>query len=249
MDAPIKTPTQSAPSDAPARSIVNPRSAETSNPRQSRPEEKRSREEPLIMGRLQAFGRAPYQFRAEESPSFFVRILTQRGERTLWGKDFERALKEAVSKPQQGDQVGARRVGREAVTIVSKERDAEGRVLRQTEMVAHRQRWVLEKVQFFAERSKMAQRVRDAQADAREAVKTHPELLSSFLSLRGAQELAERRIADPKDRERFMGLVREAMAGSIRRGEPLPAVRLKTAKTVEPARSPPSREPDLEPTR
>jgi putative DNA primase/helicase len=244
-------PSASTPSDASTRSTGKARSPQSPKPRSAQGDVPRPREERLIVGRLQAFGRAPYQFRTDESPSFFVKILTQRGERTLWGKDLERALKEATSRPQQGDQVGARRVGREAVTIVAKERDAEGRVLRQTEMVAHRQRWVLEKVQFFAERSKMAQRVRDAQSDAREAVKAHPELLSTFLSLRGAQELAERRIADPKDRERFMSLVREAMAGSIHRGETLPSVRLRNPeKKGEPVRlSTRGQERGLEPTR
>ena len=32
---------------------------------------------------------------------------------------------------------------------------------------------------------------------------------------------------DPKDRERFLALMREAMAASIQKGEPLPAVRLR----------------------
>ena len=58
-------------------------------------------------------------------------------------------------------------------------------------------------------------------------MKSHPELASTYLSLRGAQEIAERRIADPKDRERFLTLVREAMAKSIKNGEPLPSVRLR----------------------
>jgi hypothetical protein len=242
------SPPQTDPSGPTGRSSSNAR--DTANPAPSRADDTRPRNDSLVMGRLQAFGRAPYQFRAQESPSYFVKILTQRGERTLWGKDLERALQESSTKPQQGDQVGARRVGREAVTVVAKERDAEGRVLRQSEVVAHRQRWVVEKVQFFAERARLAHRVRDAQADVREAVKEHPELMSTFLSLRGAQELAERRIADPEDRERFMGLVREAIAGSIKRGEPLPAVRLKVPqRSTERPAAPSLPERGIEPTR
>jgi hypothetical protein len=41
------------------------------------------------------------------------------------------------------------------------------------------------------------------------------------VSLRGADDIAERRIADSQYRERFLGLVREAMATSIRNGDPL----------------------------
>ena len=57
-----------------------------------------------------------------------------------------------------------------------------------------------------------------------------------------------KRIADPQDRERFLALVKGAMAGSIRKGEPLPAVRLREsapAKTSS-AEAKPKRE---EPTR
>jgi len=67
----------------------------------------------------------------------------------------------------------------------------------------------------------------NAHADARATAKSHPELASTYLSLRGAQAIAERRIADPKDRERFLALVREAMAKSIKNGEPLPDIRLR----------------------
>lgn len=183
--------------------------------------------ERLTVGRLQAHGPAPYQFRKGETPSYFVRLLTDRGERVLWGKDLERAIATSTTQPTIGERVGARRTGREAVTIVARERDADGRVVRQTEQLAHRNRWVVEKVQFFADRARMAHRVRESQSDAKQAVKEHPELASTFLTLRGAQELAERRITDPKDRERFVALVREAIAGSIQKGQPLPTLKLR----------------------
>lgn len=182
----------------------------------------RERDRGLIVGRLLAYGKAPYQFRAAEDPSFFVRLQTQRGERVLWGKDLARAIVAATTQPRIGDMVGARRTGCEPVTVVR---------ANQSEQLVHRNRWVIEKAGFFAERARLARQVRDAQADTRRAVKSHPELLSTFLTLRGAQELAERRIADPTDRERFVALVREAMASSIKKGEPLPDVRLREGST------------------
>jgi hypothetical protein len=91
----------------------------------------------------------------------------------------------------------------------------------------HRNRWVVEKIKFFAERAQLARRVRDVQEDARRTVRSRPELASTYLSLRGAEEIAERRIADPKDRERFLALVREAMASSVKNGQPLPTVRMR----------------------
>jgi hypothetical protein len=190
----------------------------------------RRREDKLIVGRLLEHGRANYQFRRDEAPSYFIKLLTQRGERLLWGKDLERALTASTTQPKLGEMIGARRVAREAVTITARQRDAEGRIVSQSEQLAHRNRWVVEKVQFFTERAKLARRVRDTQADARSAVKDRPELMSTYLTLRGAQELAERRINNPEDRERFVALVREAMAGSIKRGEPLPTVRMRTQR-------------------
>jgi hypothetical protein len=204
----------------------------------------------LFIGRLTEHGRANYQFRTDENASYFLKILTSRGAKTLWGKDLERALNSGETQPKVGDLIGARRAGREAVTVTARRRVADGRIVTEEAHYAHRTRWVVEKVQFFAERARLARRLRDEQADVRETVRAHPELKSSFLSVRAAQEFAARRIADPKDRERFLSLMREAMAASIHRGEPLPAVRLRDpsrTKEVAPA-APRSPRPD-DPTR
>jgi len=67
--------------------------------------------------------------------------------------------------------------------------------------------------------------------------------VSTFLSLRGAQVIAESRIADPKDRERFLALVREAMRSRSKNGEPLPSVALANRAV---SRTPTSREPRAE---
>jgi hypothetical protein len=182
------------------------------------------RDDQLIVGRLQEHGRARYPFSRGDDLSYYLKILTSRGERVLWGKDLERAVARSATRPKVGDLIGARRIGGEAVTVRARP-DAGGRVV--SGHLAHRHRWVVEKVQFFAERAKLARRVREAQTDSRSAMKGHPELMSTYLSLRGAEAVAERRIADPKDRERFLTLVREAMASSVKGGEPLPAVRIR----------------------
>ena len=66
----------------------------------------------LLIGRLTEHGRAAYQFRSGEDLSYYVKLLTSRGERTLWGKDLERAISVGETQPKVGDLVGARRVGR-----------------------------------------------------------------------------------------------------------------------------------------
>lgn len=202
-----------------------------------------------MVGRLTEHGVANYQFRLDENPSYYVKVLTSRGLKVLWGKDLQRALVAGQTHPKVGDLIGARRVGREAVTITARRRDPSGRVVAEEAQHAHRTRWVLEKVQFFAERARLARRVRDEQIDVRKEVRANPELKSTFLSVRAAEEFAARRIVDPKDRERFMTLVREAVAGSIQKGEPLPAVRLRDrTPAVAPPKTPKPRTPE-DPTR
>jgi hypothetical protein len=199
----------------------------------------------ILIGRLKEHGAANYQFRAKEDPSYYVKLLTSRGERVLWGKDLQRALAEGETRPKIGDLIGARRAVREAVTVTARERDTEGRVIRQEERHAHRTRWVVEKVSFFAERARMARRLRDEQADVRESVRAHPELKSTFLSVRAAEEFAAKRIASPEDRERFLELVKGAMSASIHKGEPLPSTSLR-GRTGEPAAPPKTRDPKRE---
>ena len=62
-------------------------------------------------------------------------------------------------------------------------------------------------------------------------MRAHPELKSTFLSIRAAEAFADQRITDPKDRQRFLELVRGAMAGSIQKGAPLPSVKLRDSRT------------------
>jgi hypothetical protein len=211
---------------------------------------KPSRGGSLLIGRLTEHGRATYQFRTDENASYYVKLLTSRGAKTLWGKDLERALNSGETRPKVGDLIGARRTGREAVTITARRRVADGRIMTEEAHHAHRTRWVVEKVQFFAERARLARRLRDEHADIRETVRAHPELKSSFLSVRAAEDFATRRIADPKDRERFLALMREAMAASIQKGEPLPAVRLRDpSRTEEVSTAAPRPPPPDDPTR
>ncbi len=192
----------------------------------------RRRSGTLLIGRLKDHGIANYQFRTKQDPSYYVKLLTSKGERTLWGKDLQRALLEGETRPQVGELIGARRVAREAVTITSRERDSQGRVISQEECHAHRTPGVVEKVSFFDKRARMARRLRDEQADVRESVREHPELKSTFLTVRAAEEYAAKTIANPEDRARFLQLIRGAIANSIHKGEPLPSTSLRN-RTVD----------------
>jgi len=177
-----------------------------------------------IAGRLVDFGRDAYRHDPREDASYFVRVETRSGHREVWGKDLERAIMHSLTQPQIGDDVVLQQTGRDTVTVNRPERDNTGQ-LRATPVDTHRNRWVLEKSSFFEERTRTAQLVRDASLDARAAVREHPELAGTYLSLRAA-ELVARRFRDPEDRQRFVSQVRVALADGIERGEPLQPVRL-----------------------
>lgn len=189
----------------------------------------------ILTGRLEAHGPARYQFRADGSPSYYVRILSSGGVETLWGVDLERAIKQSKTQPKIGSVIGARRVGSELVTL-----PARAGARQQT---ARRAQWIVENVTFFAESIERARRERESQLADERALRERPELRSAFISLLVAEKFAERNIHDPRDREIFMERVKAVMALSARSGAPVPEPR----RRPPPAPSPTSRRED--PTR
>jgi hypothetical protein len=76
-------------------------------------------------------------------------------------------------------------------------------------------------------------------------VRQHPELVGTYLQVHAA-ELAAKRFRDPEDRALFVAKVRAALADSVARGEPLPAVRVRERAKE---RTPDPREREPEPAR
>ena len=187
----------------------------------------------LITGHLVEHGRDTYKHQPSEPLSYFVKLESARGERTVWGVDLERALKESQTKPGVGEEVGLRAVREEPVTVKARRQDAQGL----EDLATHRNRWIIEKRGFFDDRAVAASIVRDPKIDAKEAVRKHPELASTYLHLKGAQEVAARRIRNPEDQRKFVALVRTALADSVERGEPLPQVKLRKT-SAEPVKNP-----------
>lgn len=177
----------------------------------------------LITGRLNAHGRANYQFRSDTRASYYLKILTRRGLQVVWGVDLERAITQSQTRPKIGAMIGAQRMGSEVVMIPPR-RDAppeqEGRTFRRTQ-------WRVESVTYFAEAARRAQRARELQLENRAAIQEHPELRSAFINLHVARKYAAQHIADPAERELFLKRVREVIAASIYRGEPVPEPRLR----------------------
>ena len=178
-----------------------------------------------IVGKLLEHGRDAYRHDPREDPSYFVRLQTREGPREVWGKDIERAVVKSLTQPQVGDEVILQRSGRDAVTVQRRARDSEGQ-LKEKAVEVYRNRWVIEKREFFEQRATAARVVRDEVIGPREAVRQHPELAGTYLNLRAA-ELASRALRDPEDQRRFVAQVRGALADHVERGEPLQPVRLR----------------------
>jgi hypothetical protein len=187
-----------------------------------------SRERPRerVVGKLIDYGRDTYRHDPHEAPSYFVRIQTKEGKREIWGRDLERAISKSLSQPQIGDEVALERTGREPVTVKRKERGSDSRLLGEQDVSTYRNRWVIERREFFEQRDAAASVLRDETVAPRRAVRQHPELAGTYLNLKAA-EIAAANIRDPEDRRRFVSLVRGALADRIERGEPLQPVRLR----------------------
>jgi hypothetical protein len=217
-------------------------SSAPSAPRRA-PTERVAREPPrpavdrLVTGVLVAHGPGPYRNEPNGAPSYFITVATDRGERTLWGREIQRALAESRTKPKPGDPVGVRENGIDPMTFVQRERDEKGHVISEKRADTPRPHWIIEHRSFFNERAAAAKVLRDPRASRHEAVRNHPELMGAYWALDSAAKIASQRIQHPSSREQFVALVREALAHATERGEPLPApVRTNTV-----ARAPASR--------
>jgi len=198
-----------------------------------------------IWGRLLDHGSQPYRFDPHEPLSYFVRLETHEGTRTVWGLDLQRALAKSLSQPQIGDEIGLHRTGSDPVTVHRRARGPEGQVLKESALDAQRHRWVIERADFLEARRQAAELVRDSTTTARTAVQRHPELAGTYLQLRAA-ELAARLLRDPQDQQRFVAITRNALADTVARGEPLQPVRLRQRAPAERAARP-QRLPDPAP--
>ena len=224
-----------------------PRDAQGQDPRNDGAPARQVRQGGLLTGKLVDHGRATYRHDPREAMSYFVKIETAHGDRAIWGVDLERAMKESLSRPQIGDDVGLRAVRQDAVKVRAHERDTAGKIVAERDLETHRNRWIVEKRAFFDSRAEAARTLRDAAVDPKQAVKRHPELVGTYLQVHAA-ELAAKQFRDREDQERFVTQVRSALAEAVARGEPLPPVRLRESAPARAAARPHSAR-DREPAR
>jgi hypothetical protein len=189
----------------------------------------------LVSGVLVAHGPARYRNEPNGAPSYFITVATDRGERTLWGREIQRALADSRTKPKPGDPVGVRENGIDPMTFIQRERDDRGHVISEKRADTPRPHWIIEHREFFNERAAAAKVLRDPRASRHEAIRNHPELMGAYWALDSATKIASQQIRHPGSRERFVALVREALAHATERGEPLPEPVPKNATPRTPA--------------
>jgi len=199
----------------------------------------RGRRGEIITGRLQAHGKANYQFEPDGSPSYYLTLLTIRGPETLWGTDLGRAISRSESQPKIGAMVGVQRVGSDAVTIPAREGErSSGR-----QRTFYRARWRVEEATHLAKSMQSAERAVKARLEDKRAMTERPELRSAFISLHVAQQYAERNIRDPRDRELFVTRIKAVMVASVRNGAPVPEPRVMDDRATRASRDKSREEP------
>lgn len=103
--------------------------------------------ERVYIGRLLEQGHAPYNHNSEERMNYFVKLETDSGEKTIWGIDLERAMKD--SDVQRGDALQLIYQGNEPVTVTAWERDKDGKIIGKREVQTHRNIWEVQKTEPF----------------------------------------------------------------------------------------------------
>lgn len=183
----------------------------------------------LLHGRLLESGPAPYQFDPNKNPSYFVKVQTDNGERTLWGVDLERALAESRTGVKPGDPVSIENQGSKPVTVKVPVRNDSGQVMGEKQIKTHRNAWVVEKPSYFDERAEKAAALRNGERAKQELVAQYPDLTNAIATMRLGELFAEKLIDRPEDRRRVVSALRETLADAIERGETIQAPKIREA--------------------
>ncbi|NBB13570.1 LPD7 domain-containing protein [Pseudomonas sp. SLFW] len=182
-----------------------------------------SMREGAVSGQLLDHGKANYQFNDKKDQSYFVKVMTESGERTIWGKDLERAMRDSQAKP--GETIGLEKVETKGVVAKEKVFDDQGKVVGSRDVDAIRNTWKVgsvDKAKAFV------------YGDRSEVVNKHPDLAPAYGTVAAAHKFAEKTWPNSKEeQERFVAVAQLAMAERIAHGDPVPAPKLREAVVVK----------------
>ncbi len=106
--------------------------------------------ERVVVGTVVDHGIDHYEHDVQKDKSYFVKIVTDRGEREIWGVDLHRACEQG--KIQRGDAVALVQQAQESVTVTVPVRDRSGTSIGAASQPAHRNRWDVIKLDALAVR-------------------------------------------------------------------------------------------------
>ncbi|RUR71883.1 hypothetical protein EJP67_33035 [Variovorax guangxiensis] len=104
------------------------------------------------VGKVLEHGAAPYEHNKDNEQSYYVKLQTPAGEKTVWGVDLQRAMSE--SKSVVGDEVALAYQGKQAVTVQVKQRDSNGKVTGTADLVTNRNTWDVNRLENVREEVK-----------------------------------------------------------------------------------------------
>ncbi|MGK9419995.1 LPD7 domain-containing protein [Pseudomonas cedrina] len=177
----------------------------------------------VVTGQLVEHGQANYQFDKKKDKSYFVKVMTEAGERTVWGKDLGRAVREGKVVP--GENVVLEKVETKGVIAKEKVFDEQGNQTGTRDVDAIRNTWKVgsvDKAKAFV------------QGDRSEVVEKHPELAPAYGTVAAAHKFAQQAWPNSKsDQERFVAVTQAAVAQSIAHGDEMKAPKIREAKIVK----------------
>ncbi|MBT2305309.1 hypothetical protein J7E70_33440 [Variovorax paradoxus] len=197
---------------------------------------------PPISGILLAHAAAPYQFDPAQRMSYYVRVRSEVGERTLWGADLERALAESRSGARIGDEVLLSQRGARPVAVRVPDRNEAGDLVGEKKIVTQRMGWTVEKAQYLEALRRKADIVRSGHLAAGAVPAQYPELAGAVVGLKLAEQFARRLTSRSEDQARVVQAIRERMADAVGRGERIriPAQRMRSSPVPHRGRAAPN---------
>ncbi|KQW56957.1 LPD7 domain-containing protein [Variovorax sp. Root411] len=171
-----------------------------------------------VQGMLVAAAAAPYQFDPAQRMSFYVRVRTETGNRTVWGSDLERALAESASQPRLGEQVVLTRHGARPMKVLVAQRNAQGELTGEKRIVAQRAVWRIETPDYLRAMEERAMRIRSGETVSPEIRRQHPQLAAAAAGLALAEQYATRVTSDQDSQQRLVQLFRERIADALAQG-------------------------------
>ncbi|MCU1124908.1 hypothetical protein JAK51_01470 [Stenotrophomonas maltophilia] len=202
----------------------------TSTKVSGRGEELPKKGEAGLAGKILEHGEANYNFDKAENLSYFVKLATQAGEKTVWGVDLKRALEQAGAKV--GSQVKLENLGKAAVSVVGALRNEKNEVVGHGTIDTHRNSWkaslVKEVAKTLTHNEKLSKAFDEATSTRQQskAVEKFPELAQAFAAVTVFEKSLNVTSMPKGEAKDFTDQVRGLISERLLAGKPLPEVQV-----------------------